>query len=85
MPLHEIGQRRLDQGFLVVTGVGQDVFVLDDLEIIDAQSGVAADELDRLQGAIADIDPPGETGGGHLNLLYTTSSRCGRAAGAGFG
>ena len=38
VPLHEIRQGGLDECFAIVAGVGENVFVLDDFEIVDAQA-----------------------------------------------
>ncbi len=83
MPLDEIRQGRLDERFFIIAGIGKDVFVLDDLEVVDAKSAIPADELDCLQGAIADVDSPGETSAGHRSSSGLTSSitiGCGKAA-----
>ena len=36
------------------------VLVLDDVEVIDAEAVAVADELDRLEGAVPDVDAPGK-------------------------
>jgi hypothetical protein len=58
MALQEVRQRGLDQLLFIVTGVGEDCFVLDDLKIIDSEIIAVADELHRFEGAVADIDAP---------------------------
>ena len=61
-----VRQRRLDQRLAVVAGVGEDVLVLDDVDVVDAHpAGPVADELDGLEGAVADVDAPGESRGCH--------------------
>ena len=65
VPLDEAGQRGLDERFAVVAGVGEDVLVLDDVEVVDADAVAVADELDGFEGAVADVDAPGESGVGH--------------------
>src|SRR5438045_164988 len=65
MALDEVGERGLDEGVAVVAGVGEDVFVFDEFEVIDAVTVPFADELDGLEGAIADVDTPRESGRCH--------------------
>src|ERR1019366_1812612 len=60
MTLDEIVEGGLDEGFAVVPGGGEDGFVLDDFKIIDAGALGGRDELDGLEGAVTDIDAPGE-------------------------
>ncbi len=68
VPLHEIGQRCLDERLAVVAGLGEDVLVFDDFEIGDLGSFRTANEADRLEGAVSDVDAPGGTCRSH-NLL----------------
>jgi hypothetical protein len=55
----------VDELFAIVARVGEDGFVLDDIEIIDAQPVAIANQLDGLEGAVADVDAPCETVVGH--------------------
>jgi hypothetical protein len=61
MALYKIGQGGLNQGVFIVAGVGEDVFVLDKLEIVNLELIAFADELDGLERSIPDINPPSET------------------------
>src|SRR3954471_5459659 len=58
VPLHEAGQRGGDELFAIIAGVGEDGFVLDDLEVIDAYAVTLAYEFHRLERAVSDIDSP---------------------------
>ena len=55
VPLHEVGQRALDQRFAVVAGVGEDGFVLDDIEIVYPKLIAVTNELDSFESAASDI------------------------------
>jgi hypothetical protein len=59
--LGEVCECGLDEGFAIVPRVGEHLLVLNDLDIVHAEDVAFADELDRLQRAVADIDTPGET------------------------
>jgi len=63
--LDEVGQRVLDELLAVVAGLGEHGLVLDDVEVVDAEALGLADELDGLEGPVADVDAPGEAGGSH--------------------
>jgi hypothetical protein len=65
----EVGKCVLDQRFAVVARLRQHGFVLDDVEVVDADGVALADEPDGLERAVADVNAPGETGGGHVVLL----------------
>ena len=71
VPAGEARQRRLDERLAVVAGVGEDVLVLDDVEVVDPDAVAVADELDRLEGAVADVDAPGERAGHVQSSLWT--------------
>src|SRR5439155_10939278 len=69
--LGELGQRLDDEGLAVVAGVGEDGFVLDHVEVIDAERIPLTYELDGFESAVPDVDAPGKSGGGHVDLSVT--------------
>src|SRR5262249_42914085 len=60
VPLDESRQGGLDQFILVVAGVGEDGFMLDDVEIVNLKLISLAHQLDGLERSVPDIDPPCE-------------------------
>jgi hypothetical protein len=47
--------------------LGEDGFVFDEFEIVHANTVARSDELDGLQGAVADVDSPSGTRAGHAD------------------
>src|SRR5262249_40002948 len=66
MPLDEVRQGGLDERFLVIAGIGENVLVLNEFEVVNLELIAVADELDGFQRPVADINPPGEAGGCHV-------------------
>ena len=60
-------QGGLEQRLAVVAGLGKDLLVFDDLKIVDAKLLAVANDFDRLEGAVSDVDAPGKTRGGHVH------------------
>jgi len=54
-------ERRGDEAFFIVAGVGEDVFVLDDVDVVDTKPRAVADELDGFECSVADVDTLGES------------------------
>src|SRR5262245_10640890 len=65
MALDEVRQGRLNQRIAVISSIGKDMLVFDDVKIVNAQLVAITRKLDGVEGAIADVNSPGKAGGSH--------------------